>query len=67
MSSGERVVERAVYGGAGRCAQTYPAYGDPRVAAGAPVSIDVLKCSLKPFDAADYRQSLSTVERQKLK
>jgi hypothetical protein len=36
------------------CDALFPPAQEPRVAAGAPLSDDVLKCQLKPVDAADY-------------
>jgi hypothetical protein len=37
------------------CRATFPFYGDPRIAAGAPLSNDVLKCQLKPLHPNDYK------------
>lgn len=39
---GERITD------ATRCAQLFPPFADPRIAAGAPARNDVLKCALKP-------------------
>ncbi len=50
-----------------QCGQLYPVSGDPRMVAGAPVAGDVLKCALKPVDAAEYRQSLSAEQLARLK
>ena len=36
------------------CQALNPYYGDPRIAAGAPFTDDVLKCQLKPLSKADY-------------
>lgn len=36
------------------CSTVYPAYGDPRIAAGAPLADDVLKCRLAPLDRGSY-------------
>lgn len=47
---------------AATCARMFPYYGDPRLAAGAPATDDVFKCALKPVDAADYKQTLTTVQ-----
>jgi hypothetical protein len=38
-----------------RCKKLFPFAGDARLAAGAPATDDVLKCALKPVDAADYK------------
>jgi hypothetical protein len=36
------------------CRATFPFYGNPRIAAGAPLSNDVLKCRLTPLSQRDY-------------
>jgi hypothetical protein len=36
------------------CMRDLPPAGDPRIAAGAPLANDVIKCRLKPLAAADY-------------
>lgn len=64
---GERIVEAATFDGSGKCNQIYPPHGDPRLAAGAPLTDDVLKCALKPVSAADYSQSLSAGQLERLK
>ena len=50
----------------GVCATTYHAHGDPRIAAGAPVADDVLKCQLKPIDPADYAVPLTPLHLDRL-
>ncbi|MFN0167272.1 MAG: DUF6351 family protein [Bryobacteraceae bacterium] len=52
---------------AGKCAQMYPAFGNPRIAAGAPLADDVLKCSLKPLDAGAYQKPLSAEQLTRLR
>src|SRR5258708_1858708 len=42
-----------------RCNGYYPVQKTPRLVAGMPIQLDVLKCQLKPIDPADYRQPLS--------
>jgi hypothetical protein len=54
---GEKIVEPASYGGAGRCNQMYPPNADPRIAAGGPLADNILKCNLKPVDPKDYSQA----------
>jgi hypothetical protein len=56
---GEKVVEVASYDGGGLCNEMYPPFGDPRLAAGAPLTDDILKCQLKPVDPADYERPLT--------
>jgi hypothetical protein len=38
-----------------RCEQIFPRSADARIAAGAPLTDDVLKCQLKPVAASDYK------------
>ncbi len=40
--------------------------GNPRIAAGAPLSDDILKCQLKPVDPEDYERSLTSTELTRL-
>jgi hypothetical protein len=64
---GEKIAEPATYDGPGRCNGFYPAHGDPRIAAGAPLANDILKCSLKPLRLEDYRRPLSGEQVERLK
>jgi len=66
-TDGEHIVEPQTYDGPGRCNQMYPAHGDPRIAAGGPLTDDVLKCALKPINAADYPHPLTADQLQRLK
>jgi hypothetical protein len=50
-----------------RCNQPYPPHADPRIAAGGPLTDDILKCPLKPVTAADYSRSLTDDQLQQLK
>jgi hypothetical protein len=36
------------------CRAAFPYFGAPRIAAGGPLSHDILKCQLKPLDRTDY-------------
>jgi len=65
-ANGERIVEHATYHGEGRCNQQYPTYGDPRIAAGGPLTDDTLKCVLKPIRAEDYSQYLTSEQLARL-
>lgn len=65
-TNGEQITEPASYGGVGRCNQLYPAYEDPRIAAGGPLTDDVLKCLLKPLSAADYYKPLTVEQWRRL-
>jgi hypothetical protein len=46
--AGERVAEPLRWKGTGTCDTLYPSFADTRVAAGAPLRNDVLKCSEGP-------------------
>lgn len=49
--AGERIAERLAWRGTGVCDTLYPSFADTRIAAGAPLRDDVLKCALKPLSA----------------
>lgn len=61
--SGEKIPD----GPSGRCRELYPLHGDPRIAAGAPLANDIIKCALKPVNAKDYAQPLTAGQLAKLK
>jgi hypothetical protein len=64
---GEKIIEPASYTGTGRCNQMYPPHADPRIAAGGPLTDDILKCELKRIDPTDYAQPLTTDQMTRLK
>lgn len=66
-AEGEKIVEPLTFDGNGRCNQLYPAHSDARIVAGAPLTDDILKCALKPVDAKDYREPLTTGQIMRLK
>src|SRR5207247_3645179 len=45
-----------------QCAQLFPYFGNPRIAAGEPLKQDVLKCQLKPVNPADYAVTFTTAQ-----
>ncbi len=51
---GAKIEEEMAYGVANKCNTLYSPHGDARMVAGSPIKNDVLKCQLKPIDAADY-------------
>jgi hypothetical protein len=63
---GQRIAEHAMYRGQGRCGRMYPAHGNPRIAAGAPVA-GMLKCQLRPIRAADYTQRLTAEQLEQVR
>ena len=64
---GEKVTEPASFDGPARCNELYPAHGDPRIAGGAPLANDVLKCELKPLDPRDYQKPLTEGQLARLR
>ena len=64
---GERIIEQASYDKVGTCTRLYPPHADPRIAAGGPLTDDVLKCELKPVDRTDYTHSLSVEQLSRLR
>jgi hypothetical protein len=49
-----------------QCNTLWPSYAFPRYVAGGPLSADILKCQLKPIDAADYAVSFTPAELAQL-
>ena len=66
-AEGEKIVEPLTFDGKGRCNQLYPAHSDPHIAAGAPLTDDILKCALKPVSARDYSQPLTPDQLAQIK
>ena len=64
---GERIGDEAQLAATGRCASLFPPHGDPRIAAGAPPTNDVLKCALRPLKAEDYEKPLSAEQLGRLR
>ena len=66
-AQGEKIVEPLTWDGKSRCNQLYPAHADPRIASGAPLTDEILKCQLKPISAADYTPALTPAQMAKMK
>jgi hypothetical protein len=64
---GEKIVEKRTYDGNGRCNQLFPPHGDPRIAAGEPLTENILKCALKPVDPKDYAHPFTPNQLTRLK
>jgi hypothetical protein len=64
---GEKIIEKRTYDGNGRCNQLFPPHGDPRIAAGEPLTENILKCALKPADPKDYAHPLTPDQLARLK
>ena len=66
-ASGRKIAETASFDGKGTCNTLYPVHGEPRMAAGAPLANDVVKCQLKPIDFAEYKATFSDAQKARMK
>jgi len=64
---GEKISGTGVFGATGRCSRLYPQHANPRIAAGAPITDDILKCRLKPVVQSDYSQRITPQQLTRLK
>ncbi len=64
---GTKTDEEPAYGVENKCNTLFPPHGDSRMVAGSPVANDIMKCQLKPIDAADYPASLTPALLSRLK
>lgn len=72
-ADGQRIVEPAVFNmerifdnNVGQCNQLYPPHAGLRLVAGAPLTTDIMKCTLKPIDYDDYRVEFNDAEKARL-
>ena len=63
---GVRIEEEFVFMGAGKCNTLYPSHTNPRLAAGAPMADDAIKCVLKPAARGDYPIAMSDAQWEQL-
>lgn len=61
-AQGERIEEEFVFMGAGQCNTLYPSHTNPRLAAGAPLADDAIKCALTPVQRSDYPAALNDAQ-----
>lgn len=66
-ADGVRIDEPATFDGSGKCNSLYPSHQDPRLVAGSPLADDILKCRLKPVNAADYGVAFTGSEMDELR
>ncbi len=64
---GARIDEVATFSNTGRCNTLYPNHTNPRLAAGATLADDVVKCALKPVSKEDYNIDINDEEFTRLK
>ena len=64
--TGTRIDEVASADPAAACNVVYPRFSTPRMTAGGPLVNDVLKCQLKPVNAADYTVTIAGADLARL-
>ncbi len=67
LSATQRIVATLTYPASGACASLYPVAADTRLAAGEPLSENVLKCRLRPLNFADYPVTFTATEKAQLR
>jgi hypothetical protein len=65
-ADGNRIAEPASFSSQGKCNTLYPVHGEPRLAAGAPLTNDILKCQLKPIDYGDYKVAFTSAQKARM-
>jgi hypothetical protein len=67
VSATERITEKLTYPSGGRCGQLYPVAANPRLVAGAKLSMTTVKCRLKRLDFGDYPTPFTEDEKALLR
>jgi hypothetical protein len=67
VSATERISEPLTYPSGGRCGQLYPIGANPRLVAGADLSMTTAKCRLTPLDFRDYPVTFTAAEKALLR
>ena len=65
-AAGTKIIDAASFSGQGKCNSLYPVHGEPRLAAGAPLTNDILKCQLKPIRYSDYKVTFSDAQKTRM-
>jgi hypothetical protein len=65
--SGNKIVEPATTDPNTQCNRLYPYFSQPQIEAGRGLTRDVLKCTLKPINFADYRVAFTPAEQSQLR
>ncbi|GAA2087526.1 DUF6351 family protein [Actinomadura alba] len=67
LSATQRIRQELTYPPDGQCGERFPVAANTRMAAGQKLSMDVLKCALKPLDFRDFPVTFSSAERAQLR
>ena len=65
--SPQKIAEKQTRDSSSRCEQIYPSASFPREVAGSSVASDIIKCTVKPVQAADYKAQFTADELARLK
>lgn len=65
-TDGTKIEETLSMDGTGECATLFPVHSEPRLEAGAPVTNDILECSLKPINQGDYAVNFNSSQWDRL-
>jgi hypothetical protein len=65
--SGKKIVEPATTDPSTPCNKIYPYFSQPQLEAGQPLTRDILKCTLKPINFADYHVVFAAAEQGQLR
>ncbi|HEV3041920.1 MAG TPA: DUF6351 family protein [Candidatus Angelobacter sp.] len=65
-AEGNKIVEPASFNSQGKCNTLHPVHGEPRLAAGAPLTNDVLKCQLKSIEYSDYKVAFADAQKARM-
>ena len=66
-AAGVTIVEPASFTAQNKCNALYPIHSEPRLAAGAPLANDVMKCQLKPIDFSEYKAAFTDAQKTRMK
>lgn len=67
-AQGNKIVEPASFDNPNtKCNQLYPVHSEPRLVAGAPLTDDVLKCSVKPVNFSEYKVTFTAAQKDRMK
>lgn len=65
-TTGELIAEMSPFDKSSACNQLYPYHGNPRTAAGGPITEDVVKCHRKAVSLSDYAVPFTTAQATRL-
>ncbi|MFJ9782919.1 DUF6351 family protein [Amycolatopsis sp. NPDC101161] len=67
LTAASRITEKLTYPASGQCGAQYPVAANTRMIAGESLSLDVLKCRLRPLDFRDYPVTFTAADRKRLR